>query len=346
MVSDDSAFPTLTGPTPDSPLAAATALNPPSGPERPVDERPADERPADETWSEPAGMPSAAPADLPSSTLDAYSNPDLSLASSPPQPAPPIDPRTQLRLRSEADHLVLLMPSLPATAEGGALSWGELLQHFKQRLNGGEPFWQPQTVVHLAARDRLLDARQLQALEELLTAAQLTLKRVSTSRRQTAMAAVAAGYSVDQLAAEDTLVQSPPQPGKPLAEPLYLQTTVRSGVEIRHPGTIVVLGDANPGSSLVSEGDILVWGRLRGTAHAGAGGDRSRCIMALQMQPTQLRLADLVARAPDGSTSQYLPEVAYVGDNAIRIAQAQAFARQHFNATLEQGAQLTDAFRS
>ncbi len=261
-----------------------------------------------------------------------------------PAPAPPIDPRTQLRLRSETDHLVLLMPN-GAEAEAGALAWGELLQQFKQRLNGGERFWQPQTVVHLAARDRLLDARQLQALEELLSAAQLTLKRVITSRRQTAIAAVTAGYSVDQLAAEDTLVQSPPAPGQPLAEPLYLQTTVRGGVEIRHPGTIIVLGDVNPGSSLVSEGDILVWGRLRGTAHAGAGGDRSRCIMALQMHPTQLRLADLVARAPDGPTHQYLPEVAYVGDNAIRIAQAQAFARQNFDATLGQGAQLTDAFK-
>jgi septum site-determining protein MinC len=236
------------------------------------------------------------------------------------------------------------MPNEPE-AGGGALSWGELLQHFKQRLNGGESFWQPNTVVHLATRDRLLDVRQLQELDEVLTAAQLKLKRLTTSRRQTAMAAVTAGYSVDQLEAEDTLVQSPPAPGKPLAEPLYLQTTVRSGTEIRHPGTIIVLGDANPGSSLVAEGDILVWGRLRGIAHAGSGGDRDRYIMALQMQPTQLRLADLVARAPDSPTSQYLPEVAYVGDNTIRIAQAQDFARQNFNTTLEQGAQLTDAFK-
>jgi septum site-determining protein MinC len=255
-----------------------------------------------------------------------------------------VDPRTQLRLRSDGGHLTLLMPS-PGEGSGGALAWGELLEQFKQRLTGGEPFWQPHTVVHLAARDRLLDARQLQELADILTAAQLTLKRVLTSRRQTAIAAVTAGYSVEQLEATDTLVQSPPAPGRPLAEPLYLQTTVRSGVEIRHPGSIIVLGDANPGSSLVAEGDILVWGRLRGTAHAGSGGDRDRYIMALQMQPTQLRLADLVARAPEGNLARYLPEVAYVGDNAIRIAEAQTFARQHFNATLEQGAQLTDAFK-
>jgi septum site-determining protein MinC len=49
--------------------------------------------------------------------------------------------------------------------------------------------------------------------------------------------------------------------------------------------------------------------------------------MALQLQPTQLRIADLVARPPEGSTHLYGPEVAYVGDNTIRIALAQDFAR-------------------
>ena len=295
---------------------------------------------------EPETSPGAAAVDSPENSLENSAELLPAQEVAPPIPAPPVDPRTQLRLRSEGDHLTLLMPNpVQGEGEGGALAWGELLQQFKQRLTGGEPFWQPHTVVHLAADDRLIDARQLQELDDLLTAAQLKLKRVVTSRRQTAIAAVTVGFSVDQLEAEDTLVQSPPAPGQPLAEPLYLQTTVRSGSEIRHPGTIIVLGDANPGSSLVAGGDILVWGRLRGTAHAGSGGDRSRYIMALQMHPTQLRLADLVARAPEGPTSQYLPEVAYVGDNTIRIAQAQAFARQNFDATLGQGVQLTAAFK-
>lgn len=317
MAPDDSALAAVTDPTADSGIPPLAAL---SGD---------DSAPAAQTEASP-GENSVQPDDS---------------AAAIPVPVAPIDPRTQLRLRSEGDYLVLLMPSLPQTeTEGGALSWGELLQQFKQRLTGGEPFWQPNTVVQVAAGDRLLDTRQLQELEDLLTAAQLKLKRVITRRRQTAIAAVTAGFSVDQLEAEDPLVQSPPLPGKPLAEPLYLQTTVRSGVEIRHPGTIVVRGDANPGSSLVAEGDILVWGRLRGTAHAGSGGDRDRYIMALHLQPTQIRLADLVARAPEGETPHYLPEIAYVGDNAIRIAQAQDFARQNFNATLGRGAQPTDGF--
>jgi len=238
--------------------------------------------------------------------------------------------QSQVSLKSEDGRLLLVLPP-EIESEIGAVSWVELLQQLKQRLDGGDRFWQTQTEVHLHANDRLLDGRQLQSLAEALADAQLVLKRVLTSRRQTALAAVTGGYSVDLEATVEHLVQSPPIPGKPLADPLYLQTTVRSGVDICHPGTIVILGDTNPGSSLIAEGDILVWGRLRGMAHAGSGGNRTCRIMALQMQPTQLRIADLVARPPDAPPAEYWPEVAYVSTNAIRIARAQDFARNHLS---------------
>ena len=152
---------------------------------------------------------------------------------------------------------------------------------------------------------------------------------MDTARGQTALAAITLGCSVEQSETVNHLVQSPQTPGQPLEHPLYLQTTVRSGVDIRHPGTIIILGDTNPGSSLLAAGDILIWGRLRGMAHAGITGNRRCRIMALQMQPTQLRIADLVARPPETPPAHYLPEVAYVGDDVIRIAVAQDFARQY-----------------
>jgi septum site-determining protein MinC len=110
-----------------------------------------------------------------------------------------------------------------------------------------------------------------------------------------------------------------------------LQITVRSGVEIRHPGTIVILGDLNPGGEVVAAGDIFVWGRLRGVAHAGANGNRNCRIMALQMEPTQLRIADAVARAPGTPPTQFYPEVAYVTPEGIRIARATDFSKTHLS---------------
>lgn len=242
-----------------------------------------------------------------------------------PQSAPEKDKTPQVRFKGEAGRLLLLLPaehevSTPATA------WMDLWQQLKQRLNAAERFWQQNTPVYLIARDRLLDVRQLQSMADALTEAQLPLKRVYTSRRQTAVAAATAGFSVEQQ--PPTAHLSPEAVGQALSDPLYVETTVRSGVEIRHPGTIVVIGDVNPGSSIIADGDVLVWGALRGVAQAGAAGNGRCLIMALRMDPTQIRIADFVARAPETPPHQYTPEVAYVTAAGIRIANAAEFSKE------------------
>lgn len=236
-----------------------------------------------------------------------------------------IDCQVQVRLKKEGERLLLILP--PEAETPGAASWFDLWQQLKHRLNAGERFWQANTTVHLMAQDRLLDGQKLQAIADALSEVQLQLVRVFTTRRQTAVAAAAAGYSVEQQPPTFSLNQTPAEPTPLLAEPLYLQITVRSGIEIRHPGTIVILGDLNPGGTVVAAGDIFVWGRLRGVAHAGADGNRNCRIMALQMEPTQLRIADAVARAPETPPSQFYPEVAYVAPEGIRIARAADFAK-------------------
>ncbi|MGD1860815.1 MAG: septum site-determining protein MinC [Leptolyngbyaceae cyanobacterium] len=235
------------------------------------------------------------------------------------------DPARQVRFKTQDGKTLLLLP--PEPSEATVSPWEEVWEQLKHRLAASERFWQPQTAVYLIARDRLLDARQLQAIAAALTTAELRLKRIYTSRRQTAIAAVTAGYAVEQEMPIAHLEHASPQAGKSLDEPLYLQNTIRSGMEIRHGGTIVILGDVNPGGSLVAEGDIVVWGRLKGLAHAGSQGNRRCRIMTLHMEPTQLRIADKVARPPETPPAAYLPEVAYIGKGGIRIAPAQDFAR-------------------
>ncbi len=243
--------------------------------------------------------------------------------------APPgaeVNSNSQVRFKSEEGQLILI---LPAEAEmSSASSWSDVWQQLKQRLNSGDRFWQPNTTVHLMAVDRLLDGRQLQAIADALGEVQLRLKRVYTSRRQTAVAAATAGYCVEQTpsALKQTLTSS----SVPLAEPLYLQMTIRSGIEIRHSGTVIVLGDLNPGGIVVANGDILVWGRLRGIAHAGADGNSKCLIMALQMEPTQLRIADYVARAPKTQLTQVCPEIAHVTPEGIRITKSTDFSKSQF----------------
>ena len=231
----------------------------------------------------------------------------------------------QVQFKTEGGRLLLILPT-QSELSNSEHHWLEIWQQIKVRLNASDRLRMPNANLHLVACDRLLDGRQLQQLAETLSEFQIQLKSVSTNRRQTAIAAVSAGYSVEQLQAPKPLSSEPKHPTAPAAA-LYMQMTVRSGIEIRHPGTIVVLGDVNPGGIVIADGDILVWGRLRGIAHAGAKGNRECQIMALQMEPTQLRIADAVARAPEKSLTQFYPEVAYVTLEGIRVAKATDFTR-------------------
>ena len=82
--------------------------------------------------------------------------------------------------------------------------------------------------------------------------------------------------------------------------PVIVRNTCRSGVRIVSPSDCVVLGDVNPGAEIIAEGDVVVFGALRGLAHAGAGGERTARIWALSIEPNQIRIADLVAVPPRG----------------------------------------------
>jgi septum site-determining protein MinC len=76
---------------------------------------------------------------------------------------------------------------------------------------------------------------------------------------------------------------------------LFINKTIRSGARIEFPGHIVVVGDINAGAEVVAEGNIIVWGRVRGMVHAGSKGDRSAYICALDLSANQLRIADEVS---------------------------------------------------
>jgi septum formation inhibitor MinC len=82
------------------------------------------------------------------------------------------------------------------------------------------------------------------------------------------------------------------------APPYLYRGTLRSGQVFRHAGPIIVVGDVNPGAQVVSGGDVYVWGRLRGIIHAGAMGDETAQIAAVDFEPLQVRIANYIAISP------------------------------------------------
>lgn len=93
---------------------------------------------------------------------------------------------------------------------------------------------------------------------------------------------------------------------------------VRSGVILDHQGHLIVFGDVNPGAEIRATGNIVVLGRLRGTAHAGIGQDVG-FILALRLEPQQLRVGRKVARAADSDTPANEAEIAYCTGEQIVV---------------------------
>ena len=92
--------------------------------------------------------------------------------------------------------------------------------------------------------------------------------------------------------------------------------TLRSGFNLTHPGHVTVLGDVNPGAQIIAGGDVLVWGRLRGMVHAGAEGDEDAVVCAMDLSPTQLRIAGHIAIPPQ-ERGDAQPEKAFVRDGQV-----------------------------
>ena len=100
----------------------------------------------------------------------------------------------------------------------------------------------------------------------------------------------------------------------------FHQGTVRSGEYLESPGDLFILGDVNPGAKVSAEGNIMIWGRLLGIAHAGSEGNSKATISALQLRPVQLRIAKKVARGPKEKPQLGLAEQARIDSEEIIIS--------------------------
>lgn len=100
----------------------------------------------------------------------------------------------------------------------------------------------------------------------------------------------------------------------------FVYGTIRSGQVIDYNGNIVIIGDVNPGGLLKAKGNIIVLGALKGIAYAGLDGDENSIVAAFGLFPTQLRIANIIVRAPDGENwESKLPEVAKIINGKIFI---------------------------
>ena len=101
----------------------------------------------------------------------------------------------------------------------------------------------------------------------------------------------------------------------------FYKGILRSGASLEFENSVVIIGDVNNGARVVSKGNIIVLGSLKGNAFAGATGNTDSFVVALDMRPTQIRIADVIARSPDKPVKDELKEakIAFLEDGNIYI---------------------------
>lgn len=76
----------------------------------------------------------------------------------------------------------------------------------------------------------------------------------------------------------------------------FYRGTLSKRQVIESDTSIVILGDVELGAKVIAKGNIVIVGALHGSAHAGAAGDKNAYIVALSMQPKQLKIGDIEAK--------------------------------------------------
>lgn len=101
----------------------------------------------------------------------------------------------------------------------------------------------------------------------------------------------------------------------------FYKGILRSGASLEFETSVIIIGDVNHGARVVSKGNIIVLGALKGNAFAGATGNTNSFVVALDMCPTQIRIADTIARAPDKPAKDEIkqPKIAFLEDGNIYI---------------------------
>ena len=100
-------------------------------------------------------------------------------------------------------------------------------------------------------------------------------------------------------------------------EVVTVSRIIRSGQVLEVPGDLLLIGDVNPGGTVIAGGNIFIMGTLKGIAHAGCYGNDQAVIAASRMKPSQLRISDCLNRAPDSiqSNENREMECAYIDEN-------------------------------
>jgi septum site-determining protein MinC len=182
----------------------------------------------------------------------------------------------------------------------------------EQQIARSPRFFQNAPVVlDLRGVENLTEKGDLETIRDKLKDLTLTLVGVQNAQPAQLEAATAAGLASFAPNAASQPRAAAAAPAAPKAR--VVTEPVRSGTQIYARGSdLIVTAAVSPGAELVADGNIHVYGALRGRALAGASGDDSARIFCTRLE------AELVSIAGRYLVSEQLP--AGVQSNPVQIS--------------------------
>ena len=204
----------------------------------------------------------------------------------------------KIKIKGENAGLSLTFPA--------AMPFSEIMEELGKKLDSGAGFFLRGTLVRVP-RERF-SQEELQKLQELFRGHGLICRQAKPEPAPLPSPEVPAALAKK----ED---QAPPE----LRQMLVVEKTLRGGQAIETEGSVIVFGNVNPGAQITAGGSVDVRGTCRGVIHAGAAGDVTAFIIADHLLPTQIRIANYIARSPDEPEDSGKAERAYIKDGRIVI---------------------------
>jgi septum site-determining protein MinC len=209
---------------------------------------------------------------------------------------------------------------LLVTIRPDGTDWAETTARLASRIDEKRAFFKGARLA-LDVGDRPVRQHELDNLRAILTRREITLWAVVSTSVTTQGAARHLGLETALVTGQEQL-ETPSLNSEERGEPgIVIPKTLRGGLKVRAGSHVIVFGDVNPGAEIVAAGNIIVWGKLRGIVHAGANGDESAVVCALDLAPTQLRIAGYITVSPNDKRRKPLPEMASVQQGRI-VAEA------------------------
>ena len=211
----------------------------------------------------------------------------------------------KIKIKGENDGLMLEFPP--------DLSFLEIVEELSRKLDSGSGFFLRGTLVRVPrnrfSKEELAELQELFRTHGLICRLEKPVPMRSASPVPPSPTPAAASVSPQEA------MQDAPE----LQRMLVIDKTLRGGQAVETEGSVIVFGNVNPGAQITAGGSVDIRGTCRGLVHAGAAGDSTAFIIADHLMPTQIRIANYVARSPDEPEDFGKAERAYVKDGQIVI---------------------------